>query len=162
MNIIDTIAKEQQKTDVTKFKVGDGVRVHTRVREGDKERIQIFTGIVIGRKGTGLNQLHRPPHLLRRRCGARVPGPLAAHREDGSGKTGPRPPREAELPAQPQGQGSDRGPRVSWRRDFADSERRGNLICGSRWQIEFAADALRISPREKALVARHRPHRRDR
>ena len=42
MNMIDTIAKEQQKTDVTKFKVGDGVRVHTRVREGDKERIQIF------------------------------------------------------------------------------------------------------------------------
>jgi large subunit ribosomal protein L19 len=56
MNIIDTIAKEQQKTDVTKFKVGDGVRVHTRVREGDKERIQIFSGIVMGRKGTGLNQ----------------------------------------------------------------------------------------------------------
>ena len=56
MNIIDTIAKEQQKTDVTKFKVGDGVRVHTRVREGDKERIQIFSGIVIGRKGTGLKQ----------------------------------------------------------------------------------------------------------
>jgi len=56
MNIIDTIAKEQQKTDVAKFKVGDGVRVHTRVREGDKERIQIFSGIVIGRKGTGLNQ----------------------------------------------------------------------------------------------------------
>jgi large subunit ribosomal protein L19 len=56
MNIIDILAKEQQKTDVTKFKVGDGVRVHTRVREGDKERIQIFAGIVIGRKGTGLNQ----------------------------------------------------------------------------------------------------------
>ena len=56
MNIIDTLAREQQKTDVTKFKVGDGVRVHTRVREGDKERIQIFAGIVIGRKGTGLNQ----------------------------------------------------------------------------------------------------------
>ncbi len=56
MNIIDTLAKEQQKTDITKFKVGDGVRVHTRVREGDKERIQIFSGIVIGRKGTGLNQ----------------------------------------------------------------------------------------------------------
>ncbi|MGI8891327.1 MAG: 50S ribosomal protein L19 [Chthoniobacterales bacterium] len=56
MNIIDTLAKEQQKTDVTKFKVGDGVRVHTRVREGEKERIQIFSGICIGRKGTGLNQ----------------------------------------------------------------------------------------------------------
>ena len=56
MNIIDTISKEQQKSDLTKFKVGDGVRVHTRVVEGDKERIQIFSGIVIGRKGTGSNE----------------------------------------------------------------------------------------------------------
>ncbi|CAA9218958.1 MAG: LSU ribosomal protein L19p [uncultured Chthoniobacterales bacterium] len=54
--IIDTIEKEQQKSDVTSFKVGDGVRVHTRVREGDKERIQIFGGIVIGRKGSGINE----------------------------------------------------------------------------------------------------------
>lgn len=35
------------------FKIGDGVRVHVRVSEGDKERIQIFAGIVIARKGTG-------------------------------------------------------------------------------------------------------------
>jgi large subunit ribosomal protein L19 len=56
MNIIDTISKEQQKSDLTKFKVGDGVRVHSRVVEGDKERIQIFSGIVIGRKGTGSNE----------------------------------------------------------------------------------------------------------
>ena len=55
MNIIDTIQQEQIKKDVTSFKVGDSVRVHTRVIEGDKERIQIFTGIVIGRKGVGLN-----------------------------------------------------------------------------------------------------------
>jgi large subunit ribosomal protein L19 len=54
--IIDAIEKEQQKTDVTKFGVGDSVHVHTRVVEGDKERIQIFTGIVIGRKGRGLNE----------------------------------------------------------------------------------------------------------
>jgi large subunit ribosomal protein L19 len=53
--IIDIIEKEQQK-DVTKFKVGDSVRVHTRVVEGDKERVQIFSGIVIGRKGRGLNE----------------------------------------------------------------------------------------------------------
>lgn len=54
--IIDLIEKEQQKNDVTNFKVGDGIRVHTRVREGDKERIQIFAGIVIGRKGRGINE----------------------------------------------------------------------------------------------------------
>jgi large subunit ribosomal protein L19 len=53
--IIDIIEKEQLK-DATKFKVGDSVRVHTRVVEGDKERIQVFSGIVIGRKGRGLNE----------------------------------------------------------------------------------------------------------
>ncbi len=54
--IIDVIEKEQQKGDLTPFSVGDSVRVHTRVVEGDKERIQIFTGVVIGRKGRGLNE----------------------------------------------------------------------------------------------------------
>jgi len=54
--IIDAIEKDQLKSEVTEFRVGDGVRVHTRVVEGDKERIQIFAGIVIGRKGRGLNE----------------------------------------------------------------------------------------------------------
>ncbi len=54
--IIQNIESEQQKSDVPSFKVGDSVRVHTKVVEGDKERIQIFTGIVIGRKGIGLNK----------------------------------------------------------------------------------------------------------
>jgi large subunit ribosomal protein L19 len=56
MNIIDKIQQEQLKKDVTKFHVGDSVRVHTRVVEGDKERIQVFSGIVIGRKGTLINE----------------------------------------------------------------------------------------------------------
>lgn len=54
--IIDRIEKEQLKPDMAEFHVGDGVRVHTRVVEGDKERIQIFAGIVIGRRGRGLNE----------------------------------------------------------------------------------------------------------
>lgn len=58
MNLtIDAIEKEQQKTDAMQFAVGDSVRIHTRVVEGDKERIQIFAGIVIGRKGRGLNEM---------------------------------------------------------------------------------------------------------
>ncbi len=58
MNLtIDAIEKEQQKTDGTQFAVADSVRIHTRVVEGDKERIQIFAGIVIGRKGRGLNEM---------------------------------------------------------------------------------------------------------
>ena len=56
MNIIDTIEKEQLKDDIVPFKVGDSVRVHTRVIEGDKERIQVFQGIVIARQGGGLSE----------------------------------------------------------------------------------------------------------
>jgi large subunit ribosomal protein L19 len=55
MNIFQKIEQEQLKAEITPFKVGDTVRVHTRVVEGDKERIQLFTGIVIGRRGIGLN-----------------------------------------------------------------------------------------------------------
>ena len=43
--------------------MGDGVRVHTRVVEGDKERIQIFSEIVIGRKGTGSNETFTVRHI---------------------------------------------------------------------------------------------------
>ncbi len=55
MSIIDKIQAEQIKTDLPKFRVGDTVKVHTRVIEGEKERIQVYAGIVIGRKGVGLN-----------------------------------------------------------------------------------------------------------
>jgi large subunit ribosomal protein L19 len=54
--IIDDITREQLQPGRDDFKVGDGVRVHTRVREGDKERIQVFAGIVISRKGSGIHE----------------------------------------------------------------------------------------------------------
>ncbi len=54
-SVIANIENEQLKKEVTDFAVGDTVKVHTRVVEGDKERIQIYTGIVIGRKGVGIN-----------------------------------------------------------------------------------------------------------
>ena len=54
--IIKEITAAQVKKDVPAFKVGDGVRVHTKVREGDKERIQIFSGVVIARKGHGIHE----------------------------------------------------------------------------------------------------------
>ena len=50
------IESEQFRKDDSKFNVGDSVKVHTKVVEGDKERIQIFAGVVIGRRGHGLNE----------------------------------------------------------------------------------------------------------
>src|SRR5205085_9660689 len=54
--IIQEITSSQVKKDITPFKVGDGVRVHTKVREGDKERVQVYAGIVIARKGHGIHE----------------------------------------------------------------------------------------------------------
>lgn len=56
MNILDTIAKEQLKSDVPPFNVGDTVKVHCRVIEGGKERVQVFQGIVIGKRGSDVNE----------------------------------------------------------------------------------------------------------
>lgn len=58
MSIIAKIESEQLKQELPDFRVGDSVKVHTRVVEGDKERIQIFAGIVIARKGGGLNSAY--------------------------------------------------------------------------------------------------------
>ncbi|SRR5690554_2359419 len=54
--IVKEVTQDQIRTDLAPFKVGDGVRVHTRVREGDKERIQVFAGIVIARRGAGISE----------------------------------------------------------------------------------------------------------
>jgi large subunit ribosomal protein L19 len=50
------IESEQFRKDDAKFNVGDTVKVHTKVVEGDKERIQVFSGVVMGKRGTGLNE----------------------------------------------------------------------------------------------------------
>jgi large subunit ribosomal protein L19 len=54
--LFDKIESEQFRKTPLQFNVGDNVRVHTKVVEGDKERIQVFAGIVIGRRGRGLNE----------------------------------------------------------------------------------------------------------
>lgn len=54
--LLDKIESEQFRKDATDFGVGDSVKVHTKVVEGDKERIQVFAGVVIGKRGRGLNE----------------------------------------------------------------------------------------------------------
>jgi large subunit ribosomal protein L19 len=53
MRSLDFVEKETQRRDLPPFRVGDAVRVHVRVKEGDKERIQVFEGLVIRRRGAG-------------------------------------------------------------------------------------------------------------
>jgi len=56
MEIIRAIESEQLKKDVPQFQPGDTVRVHVKVVEGNRERIQVFEGIVIAKKGGGLSE----------------------------------------------------------------------------------------------------------
>jgi len=50
------LEKEQMRTDRPDFGPGDTVRVHVKVREGEKERIQVFEGVVMGRRGGGVRE----------------------------------------------------------------------------------------------------------
>jgi len=54
--LLDKIESEQFRKNPLEFNVGDTVRVHTKVVEGNKERIQVFAGVVIGRRGRGMNE----------------------------------------------------------------------------------------------------------
>ena len=54
--LIEDITKEQLRDDLPEFYPGDNVRVHARIVEGDRERIQIFEGVVIKKRGAGISE----------------------------------------------------------------------------------------------------------
>ena len=56
MKTLDFVEQETMRSDLPPFRVGDAVRVHVRVREGEKERIQVFEGLVIRRRGSGAGE----------------------------------------------------------------------------------------------------------
>ncbi len=56
MNVINRLEKAQLRDDLTKFSIGDTIKVYVKIKEGDKERIQPFEGTVISKSGGGLNE----------------------------------------------------------------------------------------------------------
>ncbi|HOD55457.1 MAG TPA: 50S ribosomal protein L19 [Candidatus Cloacimonadota bacterium] len=56
MDIIQMITKDQLRTDLPDYGVGDTVKVHYKIKEGNKERIQIFQGVVIQKRGAGISK----------------------------------------------------------------------------------------------------------
>ncbi|MDD4211553.1 MAG: 50S ribosomal protein L19 [Clostridia bacterium] len=56
MNLVDVIENEQLKSDVTDFNVGDTIKVFVKVVEGTKERLQVFEGVVIAKKGGSIRE----------------------------------------------------------------------------------------------------------
>ncbi len=59
MNIIEALEKEQLRSDIPEFRPGDTVRVHAKIVEGTRERIQVFEGVVIGRQGSGVREMFK-------------------------------------------------------------------------------------------------------
>ena len=57
MNIIETLDKEQLRSDIPEFRAGDTVKVYVKVVEGTRERIQMFEGVVISRSGSGVREM---------------------------------------------------------------------------------------------------------
>ena len=55
MNVIEQMEREQMRMDLPDFNPGDTVRVHVKIKEGDKERIQVFQGVVISKRKGGIN-----------------------------------------------------------------------------------------------------------
>jgi large subunit ribosomal protein L19 len=56
MNVIDTLEQQQLRDDIPEFKAGDTLKVHVKIREGDKQRIQVFEGVCIARKHGGIRE----------------------------------------------------------------------------------------------------------
>ncbi len=56
MGKLEAIGVDQLRSDIPEFGPGDTVAVHVRVREGDKERIQVFQGVVLQKRGSGINR----------------------------------------------------------------------------------------------------------
>ena len=56
MNVLDAVVQDYLKTDVPEFGVGDTVKVHVKIKEGNRERIQIFEGFVLKRQNGGISE----------------------------------------------------------------------------------------------------------
>ncbi len=112
--ILDLVEKSSLKSEVPDFQIGDTVDVHTRILEGEKERIQIFNGVVIARSGSGTREMF----IVRRIVGGEgverkfpLHSPKIAKIEVKRRRR--RPPGEALFPPRPRRQGRppERAPR---------------------------------------------------
>ena len=56
LQLVNEITKKQLRTDIPQFKAGDTLKVFVKIREGDKERIQLFEGVCIARRGSGIGE----------------------------------------------------------------------------------------------------------
>ena len=79
--LLEKLVADQLRTDIPEFRAGDSVRVHARIVEGSRERIQIFEGVVIKRKGTGIQATYTV-RKISSGVGVERPFPLHSPRVD--------------------------------------------------------------------------------
>ncbi|MDD3026713.1 MAG: 50S ribosomal protein L19 [Erysipelotrichaceae bacterium] len=58
LGVIDQITKKQLRNDIPQFKAGDTLKVYVKIKEGDKQRIQLFEGVCIARQGSGISETY--------------------------------------------------------------------------------------------------------
>lgn len=56
MDTLEMISREQMRVDIPDFRAGDTIKVHVRIKEGEKERVQVFEGVVLRRRGHGVGE----------------------------------------------------------------------------------------------------------
>ena len=71
--LIEAVTKSQLRTDLPTFRTGDTLRVHVRIVEGSRERIQVFEGVVIKRRGGGISETFTVRKISWCRCGTYIP-----------------------------------------------------------------------------------------
>ena len=99
-NIIQELESRMLAKDIPDFSQGDTVIVHVKVKEGERERLQAFEGMVIGRRNNGYNSsFHRAQDILRRRRGTHLPAAQPVGGKDRGQAQGRRAQRQALLPA---------------------------------------------------------------
>ena len=87
MDLMKSITQEYEKTEIPAFGVGDTVRVHIKIKEGNRERIQVFEGFVLKRQNGGIQRnFHSQKNFFRRRRGKNIPASFTEDRKDRSDK----------------------------------------------------------------------------
>ena len=83
MNTLDALDAQTLRSDIPAFRPGDTLKVHVKVIEGNRSRVQVFQGVVIRRHGAGARETFTVRKVsLRRRRRAHLPGALPEHRQD--------------------------------------------------------------------------------
>ncbi|MEZ6082456.1 MAG: 50S ribosomal protein L19 [Phycisphaerae bacterium] len=98
--LMEMVESRYQKDSIPEFRVGDTVDVHQKIVEGNKTRTQVFNGVVIARKGRGINASFTVRRIVNNEgVEPRVPVPLTSDRQDRSEASRQGPSRQTLLPA---------------------------------------------------------------